>query len=170
MTIAYPYLPVWRTIKFVGLDNQWMADAKEYARAHSTDRQMPSAAVVVKNGAIIGRGASQVPLKHPLLAGIHKNYFCVRRILHIPTGQKYWLCPGCSAAKHHSEGRAARDALGRCENTEGADMYLWGHWWACKPCWDAILGAKISNLYVLENSHILFNRDMPGNIVGRQFD
>lgn len=170
MAIIYPYIPEGREIKYVGLDNPWMAAAKEFARLNSTDRQMPTGAVIVKDGRIIGEGANQVPLKHPLLARIHKDYFCVRRLLHIPTGQKYWLCPGCSTSKHHAESRASRDAANRKENAIGADMYLWGHWWACKPCWDATIGVGIKNLYLLEDSDTLFNRDKSGNVVGRQFD
>ncbi|MFZ2886344.1 MAG: deaminase [Minisyncoccia bacterium] len=170
MNIAYPYLPEGRTIKYVDPDNEWMKAAKEFSRENSTDRQMPTGSVIVKDGVVIGRGANQVPLKNPFFAKIHKNYFCVRRILHIPTGQKYWMCPGCSASKHHSEGQAVRDARANGHDVKGADLYLWGHWWACKPCWDAAIGAGIRDLYVLNESHILFNRDMPGNVVGKQFD
>lgn len=169
-TIKYPYLPEERVIKYVELDNPWMAAAKEFSRLHATDRQMPTGAVIVKDRRIIGSGANQVPLKHPFLARMHKDYVCVRRILHIPSGQKYWLCPGCASAKHHSEARAARDATRKGEDAHGADMYLWGHWWACKPCWDAAIGVGIRDLYLLEGSETLFNRDKPGNIVGKQFD
>ena len=120
--IKYPYLPEGKTINYVTIDNRWMAAAKEFSRLHATDRQMPTGAVLVKDGHIIGSGANQVPLKNPFFAMIHKNYFCVRRILRIPTGQKYWLCPGCSASKHHSEGRSVRDAHIHGEETVGADM------------------------------------------------
>ncbi len=168
--IKYPYLPEGRTIKYVTLDNPWMAAAKEFSRLHATDRQMPTGAVIVKNDRIIGSGANQVPLKHPLLARIHKDYFCVRRVLSIPSGQKYWLCPGCAASKHHSEARSVRDAHSHGEDTNGGDMYLWGHWWACKPCWDAAISGGIRDLYLLEGSDQLFNRDIKGNVVGKQFE
>src|SRR3989344_441935 len=54
--------------------------------------------------------------------------------------------------------------------TIGADLYLWGHWWACQPCWNAIIEAGIENVYLLKDSERLFNKASPDNIIGRQFD
>lgn len=168
--IKYPYLPEGRTIRFVGIDNPWMIAAKEYARLHSTDRRQPTGAVIVKDGRIIASAANQVPLKHPLLAQFHKNYLCVRRLLRVPSGKKYWLCPGCAGSNHHAESRAAREALSGSVDSTGADMYLWGHWWACEPCWNAAIKAGIRDLYVLKDSATLFNPLIAGNIIGKQFD
>ena len=54
-------------------------------------------------------------------------------------------------------------------NTKGADLYLWGHWWCCESCWNVMISAGIRNVYLLENSEILFNKANADNIVGHQF-
>ena len=54
-------------------------------------------------------------------------------------------------------------------DTVGADLYLWGHWWACAPCWNAIIESGIENVYLLEGSERLFNKAHHGNVIGRQF-
>ena len=169
-TIKYPYLPEGRTLKYVDPNNQWMAAAKEFARINSTDRRQPTGAVIVKDGRIIASAANQVPLNHPMVAQFHKNYLCIRRLLKIPSGQKYWLCPGCAGSNHHAESRAARQTLSLGNEAVGADMYLWGHWWACEPCWNAAIKTGIRDLYVLEESATLFNPLLPGNIIGKQFE
>ncbi|OGG60144.1 hypothetical protein A2765_01075 [Candidatus Kaiserbacteria bacterium RIFCSPHIGHO2_01_FULL_56_24] len=168
MNVKLPYVPD-IPIEYVPESDPFMSAAKEFARLNATDRQMPTGSVIVKDGEIIGRGANQVALKNPLFARIHKDHFCVRRLLHVPSGQKYWLCPGCASSKQHSEARAARDVIKSGRDATGADLYLWGHWWACKPCCDAVIAVGVQKIYLLENSAQLFNRDIPGNIVGRQF-
>lgn len=50
------------------------------------------------------------------------------------------------------------------------DLYLWGHWWFCEPCWNAMIEAGIRDVYLLENSEVLFNKAHPENIIGRQFE
>lgn len=169
MTVKLPYTPDGVTIGYVAESDPFMSEAKKFARLHATDRQMPTGSVIVKDGEILGRGANQVPLKSPLFTKIHKDYFCVRRILGIPSGQKYWLCPGCASSKNHSEAQAARDVVRNGKDATGADLYLWGHWWACQPCCDAAIGVGVKRIFLMWESDRLFNRDVPGNVVGRQF-
>jgi tRNA(Arg) A34 adenosine deaminase TadA len=169
MDVKLPFVPENIEILFVPENDRFMIAAKEFAREHATDRQMPTGSVIVKNGEIIGRGANQVPLKSPLFTRIHKDYLCVRRILGIPSGQKYWLCPGCASSKNHSEARAARDVVKNSKDATDADLYLWGHWWACEPCCVAAASVGIKRIFLMEESARLFNRDVKGNIVGRQF-
>lgn len=169
-SIAYPYLPEGKTIKYVGGDNAFMRAAKEYAKEHSTDRQHPTGAVVVKDGEIIGRGANQVPLKHPKLKEFHKKGWCVRKILKVKSGEGYWMCPGCSSPSDHGEQQAVRDALKHEKGVEGADLYLWGHWWCCEPCWNAMIDGGIKDVYLIEGSERMFDKNHGENIIGRQFD
>ena len=89
--------------------------------------------------------------------------------MNVPTGTGYELCEGCSY-KYHSEATAIHDAQERGEDTRDADVYLWGHWWCCKPCWKAMIEAGIKNVYLLEGSERLFNKEVPGNVIGRQFE
>jgi len=159
--IEYPYLPTGRIIKYVDAHNPFMQEAYDWARTHSLDEVMPNASIVVKDGEIIGRAANG--------SDYHKLHGCERVKRGIPTGHGYELCEGCSP-KNHGEPQAIADALKNGHETIGADLYLWGHWWACQPCWNAIIEAGIENVYLLKDSEKLFNKAHPGNIIGRQFN
>lgn len=160
-TPKYPYLPDGRRIEYVPADNKFMAEAKKLARKYRSNLSMPGAAVVVKDNQVIGRGSIG---NNPA----HING-CVRVKLNMPTGQGYELCDGCHP-HNHSEPSAIRDAQEHGKETKGADLYLWGHWWCCEPCWEAMINAGIDHVFLLENSQVLFNKEVPGNIVGKQFD
>jgi len=160
-TIEYPYIPEGRTVLYVPEDNLYMSAAKDYAKQYRSNLAQPGAAVVVKHNMIIGIGSIGNNSAH--IAG------CVRVSMNMPTGQGYELCEGCDP-KNHSEPSAIRDARSRGFNTGGADLCLWGHWWACEPCWKAMDEAGIKNFYLMEGSERLFNKSHPDNIIGRQFD
>src|SRR5680860_94763 len=102
--IIYPYLPEGREILYVPIDNKFMKEAKEVARNESTDKRSSTGAVIVRvrDGVIVSKDANKAPLTNEKLINLHKKY-CMRRILNIPSGQKYWLCPGCAAGDHHAE-------------------------------------------------------------------
>lgn len=159
--VGYPYLPERKVIRYVAASNIFMALAKEFAREHSLDKTMPGAAVVVKNGLVIGIGANG--------SDYHKKNKCQRVALGCRTGEGYELCEGCHP-KNHSEARAIQNAEDNGNETEGADLYLWGHWWCCKPCWDKMIQVGISGVFLVEESEVLFNKEHPQNIVGRQFE
>jgi deoxycytidylate deaminase len=159
-TIKYPYLPEGRTILYVPADNPYMIEARDYAMEHSLDDTVKTGSVIVKNGMIIACGANG--------SDYHEKYGCERVKRNIPTGQGYELCEGCSP-KNHSERRAVFEAMKEGYDAQGADLYLWGHWWCCKDCWDAMIEAGIRNVYLQEGSDALFNKEHPDNIIGRQF-
>jgi thymidylate kinase/thymidylate synthase ThyX/deoxycytidylate deaminase len=158
--IVYPYMHPKGKIGYVSVDNVYMEAAKEVARTESLDKTMPTGAVIVKDGQIIGRGANG--------STYHDLHGCERVRLNIPTGQSYELCEGCNP-KNHSEPKAVQAAQQAGHDTQGAEAYLWGHWWCCEPCWKAMTDAGISKVYLLEDSHNLFNKLAPDNIVGKQF-
>ncbi len=158
--IPYPYLPAGRTFHYVPATDPYMREARNYAKEHSLDDSVKTGSVIVKDGEIIGRGANG--------SEYHKTHECERVKRGTPTGQQYELCEGCHP-KNHSEPRAIADARKSGHDTVGADLYLWGHWWACEPCWNAITEAGIENVYLLENSERLFNKAHPDNSIGKQF-
>lgn len=158
MQTDYPYLPEGRTIKYMPLTDKFMAEAFRVRNEQSTDLNHPTGAVVVLVGNIIGQGANQSALKNKKLLEIHKNGLCARRIFKIPSGQKYWLCPGCSSPRHHAETRAVKDALSGRHSIAGADVYLHGHWWCCKPCWDSMIAAGIKDVYLVEGATEQFKK------------
>ncbi|MGB3922179.1 MAG: deaminase [Minisyncoccia bacterium] len=70
----------------------------------------------------------------------------------------------------HSEAKAIKAALRKRWYITGADLYLWGDWWSCPSCWRKMTKAGIARVFLLERSHILFNKEHPENVIGRQFD
>lgn len=156
MTADYPYLPQGRMIEYVPESDRFMREAKRMRDTESTESNHPTGAVVVLGGEIIGRGANQSALRNPYLLKRHKNGWCIRRMLKIPSGQRYWLCPGCARYKHHGESRAVKDALKNKGSIQGANLYMYGHWWCCKPCWDTMIAAGIGHVYLVEGATELF--------------
>ncbi len=159
--IKYPYIPEGKTILYVKKGNPFIEAAKKFAREHSLDSTIQTGSVVVMNNIMIGLGANG--------SDYHKTNECERIKRGIPTGQGYELCEGCHP-KNHSERKAIEDAIRSGHDTVNADLYLWGHWWCCESCWDAIVEAGVKNVYLLEDSEILFNREDSGNIIGTRFN
>ena len=158
--IIYPYIPKGKIIRYVEHTNPYIILAKEYAKKYSLDTTMPGGAVIVKNEIVLGIGTNG--------SEYHKTHTCQRILLNCKSGEGYELCEGCHP-KNHSEPSAINDALARGNNPNGADLYLWGHWWCCKSCWKAMKSTGIKNVFLQKNSEILFNKDHPDNIVGKQF-
>ena len=157
-TKSYPYLPLGREIKYVPEDNLFMQEAMRAQKELSTDHSVSTGAVVVLENRVLGRGANQSALKSKWLIEFHKNTFCVRRFFKIPSGQKYWFCPGCASFRHHAEASALRDALSKKIDVNGADIYLYGHWWCCKSCWDSMTKAGVKNVYLVEGATEKFSK------------
>ncbi|MDY6788482.1 MAG: hypothetical protein SVV03_00820 [Candidatus Nanohaloarchaea archaeon] len=114
-------------------------------------------AVIVNDGRILGRGANG--------SNYHDNNECERDRLkekgEISSGEGYELCEGCHP-KNHAEPTTIQDAYENVEDEaklEGAELYMWGHWWACEWCWDEMLDAGIEQLYLMEGSDRKFNRN-----------
>lgn len=142
----YPYLPPGREIKFAAEDNPFMYRAKMISQKSGCAKQ-PTGAVVVKNGKIIGKGTN---------AG-QKVDSCPRVKKRSKTGQDYYLCKEVCYQEGHAEVMAARDAKQKGLNTNGADLYLYGHWWCCKDCWDEMIKAKIKDVYLVADAYGKFN-------------
>ena len=157
--IDYPYLPEGRNIVQVSADDPFMREAQRFAMAHRGEIRHIHAGVLVKDGVVIGRGS--------IGQGVHAEKGCERQRLKVPTGTGYDLCAGCSV-DNHSEPNAIRDALANGHEIEGADFYLWGHWWCCEPCWDKLIVAGVRNTYTRVDSERLFEKSHPDNVLGRQ--
>lgn len=150
-------------ITYVSLDNPYMKKAYTYAKAkHATEglsykvRKMTiTSATIVKDNTIIGQGCNG--------NGWHQEHnSCVRMEKNLPTGVGYNQCPGC-----HSDNHAERVALREAgEKARGGELYLYGHWWLCAPCWNAITEAGITHIYLLENADALFDRNEPTSVIG----
>lgn len=161
--IDYPFPPPeGHVIQYVDFSNRFMRSAFLAAKDLSLDSTVPTGSVIVNsNGEIIGKAGNG--------SNYHATHACERVRLGIPTGQGYELCEGCHP-KNHSEVQAIANAKSKKLSANGAALYLWGHWWCCEPCWTSMLSSKIAHVYLLVSSEKLFNKNDPGNIVGRQID
>ena len=142
-----PYLPKGRIIQFVPPEHKYMLLAKDTALSGTSDHGHPTGAVIVKNGEVIGKGANY--------SAHHAKQGCERKKLRCPTGEGYELCEGCSP-KYHAEPSAIRNAREQGYDPSGTDLYLYGHWWCCQDCWNAMTEAGIENVYLMEGARKQF--------------
>jgi len=162
--ITYPYKPEGVHFNYVDTADPYLRAAADVAREKSLDKTMPVGSVIVLKGKIIGRGANG--------SDFHTNNDCVRVLKGSKTGEEYELCEGCNPA-NHSEARAVAEAIASGidkEDLKNAEIYTWGHWWCCKSCWNAMLGAGITTVNLMKGSEVLFNKEAEGNAVGSQFE
>lgn len=157
MSTNYPYLPEGHTILYVPITDIFMDQTRSVALELSTDSKQPTGALIVREGKVIGRGANQSILRKKWMHYFH-GYLCIRKLLKIKSGTKYYLCPGCASSDKHSEVRAIKDAQNKHNDISGSDLYHWGHWWCCKPCWDSMIKAGIKNVYLVEGATEQFKR------------
>ncbi|MEI7579275.1 MAG: hypothetical protein WCJ58_04520 [bacterium] len=147
--IQYPYLPEGKEFKYVTMKNKFMQMAMEEVVKHDKEWGATIGATVVKDGeavVVVANGNDY-----------HQKNGCDRKRDGIANGN-YDYCPGCSY-KDHSEPKAARVAQEKGIDIKGADIYIWGHWWVCEPCWKVLIDNDIKNVYLLENSEKWFNRE-----------
>lgn len=135
--INYPYLPKGREIKFVAADNPFILAAKK-ATQKAGCRKQPTGAVLVKDGQILETATN---------ASVTVSV-CPRVLKGSKTGTDYHLCREVCKQAGHSEYSVVKNAQSRGLETKGADVYLWGHWWCCQPCWDAMIEGGIRNIYL----------------------
>ena len=144
--VKYPYLPKAKEIKYVSENNRFILAAKRMAEGSGCTKQA-TGAVLVKDGKIIGRGSN---------AGRKVNV-CPRVLNGSKTGEDYHFCKEQCAQEGHSEVMAIKDANQKSHKTEGADLYLYGHWWCCEPCWNTIIEANVRNVYLVKGATEKFN-------------
>jgi deoxycytidylate deaminase len=144
---ALPYGEVFQngslTLFFTSEDNPFLQAAMQNAKNLSLDKNKPNGTVLVKDGVVIGNGANG--------SDYHNTHECERVRLKIPTGQGYELCEGCHP-KNHGEPKALKNASDNGQDPKGADVYLWGHWWCCKDCCEAMVRAGVVKVVLLEGA------------------
>jgi deoxycytidylate deaminase len=146
----FPFIPEGRTVIYVPIDNPFMRQAAEMIK-HAGCAKHPVAAVLVKDGQVIGRGANGS------MRSDQRHSVCKRIELKCLTGTGYEHCPNC-VTPGHSESTVIKDAREQGHDLAGADIYLFGHWWCCEPCWDKMVEAGVREVYLLEKATELFDR------------
>lgn len=149
--IKYPYLPAGRTFKFVPIDNPFMQAAKQAAETLAGDPIHPVGIVLVKDGKVVMNAGNGFCLG----AQVH---ICPRIVLECPSGTGYDLC-SLHESPGHSEPMLMKRALEAGIDPKGGDAYMYGHWWACEPCWKALIDHDVRDVYLVENAHELFTRE-----------
>ncbi|KKW32847.1 MAG: hypothetical protein UY77_C0012G0014 [Candidatus Uhrbacteria bacterium GW2011_GWA2_53_10] len=150
--IKYPYLPAGRVFKFVPETDAFMTEAKKTRETLSGDPLFPVGAVLVKDGKVVARSGNGFS------RGNHGPHVCPRIVLESPSGTGYELCqlhdpPG------HAEPMLMKAAKEAGVNAVSADVYMYGHWWCCEPCWKAMIDGGVRDVYLLENADVEFSRD-----------
>lgn len=153
MSIDYPYLPEGKEFLFVSEDNVFLQEAKKAQEELASDSLFPVGAVMVKDGKVIARGGNGFS------KGGKRRHICPRVVAECASGEGYDLC-SLHDAEGHAERMALNDAKERNVDVFGADMYLYGHWWACESCWTAMIEAGIERVYLLQNADQTFSRDV----------
>jgi deoxycytidylate deaminase len=138
--IRHPYLSKNFTIEYA--NNEFLAIAKNVWEHDALERVHPTATVLVVNGNVIGKAGNGLTL--------HTLETCERKKLNMPTGQGYHLCNGNHLPENHSEPKAIRNAIanGNQSLLRDATAYLYGHWWSCIDCSNALEKAEIKHLVV----------------------
>lgn len=148
---------------FVPEDNVYMQAAAAAAIKYSQTPIFPIGIVAVKDGKIIveagnGNGYHE---KNQDTPGHRKG--CVRRYLNderetqglqkFRSGEGFELCPGCHTDSH-AEANLTRKAkeVGVYGELRGADIYMYGHFWCCKNCWEKMSDAQVKNVFLPETA------------------
>jgi deoxycytidylate deaminase len=144
-----PFLPENQNLYQVKDTNIFIQAAKKVALEQTSDLAHPTGAVIVKNNQIIGEGAN--------FSQYHKKHGCERKKLKCKSGEGYDLCVGCNP-QFHAEATAIRHVLAQNKSTKNCDLYLWGHWWCCQACWQKIIDAKISRVFLSATAIEMFKK------------
>lgn len=150
--IQYPYMPPDRHLKYVPHDHAHMLPAMSARERQSGDPLYPVGIAIVRDGKVLvtaGNGFNR---------GSGVVHVCPRVVLECPSGTGYDLCT-LHDAPGHAEQMAVKTAAEQGIDIVGADAYMYGHWWACEPCWNALIGAGIRDLYVADDADVRFHRD-----------
>ncbi len=148
----YPYMPSDRHIKYVPHDHPLMNHASRAREVQAGDSLFPVGIAIVRDGMVLvtaGNGFNR---------GAGTLHVCPRIVLECPSGTGYDLCT-LHDAPGHAEQMAVKTAVEQGVDIAGADAYMYGHWWACEPCWNALIQAGIRDLYVTDDADQRFHRD-----------
>lgn len=137
---------------FVGLDNPFMQEAVRAREECAGDSIWPIGAVLVREGQVVARAGNGFNQKSD------RRHICQRIVNECPSGTGYELCH-LHDAEGHAEQMLIKVAREHGIETIGADVYLYGHWWCCEPCWKAMIDAGVCYVYLLENAEVEFSRD-----------
>ncbi|MBM5790079.1 hypothetical protein FJZ23_03275 [Candidatus Parcubacteria bacterium] len=150
--VRYPYMPEGCVFRFVGEDHPLMLAAARARAECAGDRLFPVGAVLARDGVVLARAGNGYDRGEGFV------HVCPRVVLECPSGTGYELCDFHDAAGH-AEPMLIAAARGQGRDPSGADVYLYGHWWCCEPCWSVMREAGVRDVYLVQDAHELFTRE-----------
>ncbi len=144
----YPFIHPNGKIFYVSEKNKFIQAAQCIAERSGCIKQATGAVIVI-NDEIVASGSN---------AGIRVKV-CPRVEEKCPTGTGYHHCRETCKQEGHAEQMAIKDLLNKNIVHSEPALYLWGHWWCCEPCWDAMMTAGIRTVYLVEKATELFDLD-----------
>jgi tRNA(Arg) A34 adenosine deaminase TadA len=174
-TLGWPEhvtVPAGLEIKFVDMENPFMQKAFLHMVAHAEKQKTlgirPVTSVIKANDGALIYGVVGELEDEDDVTWHEKEGRCARYQAGSATANSdYDSCPGCRHDRH-SERAATRKALRDKADIVGAELYMYGQWWACEPCMTAVRDAGIATLYVLADSRPLFDRAVEGQKENRK--
>lgn len=142
----YPFIHPQGIIKYANIDNIFIQEAKKISLKSGCVKQATGAVIVVNNE-IVARGAN---------SGL-KIKICPRVLNKCPTGVGYNLCKNICRQTGHAETVCVDNFKKSNFFGQPAELYLYGHWWCCEPCWNAMIEAGINTVYLTKNATELFS-------------
>lgn len=155
-TLGWPEhvtVPEALTVEFVTMDNPFMQQALLQAVKNRFEEMTVTSSIVVLHEDVVGRGING--------NGFHQREKACLRVGAENIGKDYESCPGCHP-DNHSERVAIRQAQQMGKDLSKAKLYMYGHWWSCEPCMNALVDANIRKIYLLKDSRPLFDRAVEG--------
>jgi len=144
---------------FAENDNEFIELAKQSAIDYSLTSIFPIGIVAEKNGNVIARAGNGNGYHESNLNTPKHRKGCIRRFLNderekeglekFKSGEGFELCPGCHTDSH-AEANLVKEAkkINRYDDLNGANVYMYGHFWCCRDCWQKMLDAGIKNVYL----------------------
>lgn len=150
--INYPFLPEKHQFKFVTHDHPFMVIAELARRECSGDSLYPVGAILVKDGNVVARAGNGFN------RGSGIRHVCPRVVQECPSGTGYELC-SLHDSPGHAEAMLLNVAREQGIDPNGCDVYLFGHWWCCEPCWNVMIDSGIRDVYLVNDANVRFSRD-----------
>ncbi len=129
-----------------------MQEAAHAREQCAGDRLFPVGAVLVRDGHVVAKAGN----------GYNRGkgfvHVCPRVVLECPSGTGYELCQ-FHDAPGHAEPMLMQAAKEQGIDTKECDVYLYGHWWCCEPCWKVMSENRVRDVYLVENAYEEFQRD-----------
>lgn len=147
--------------------NVFIQEAMKAAIKYSLTPTYPIGIVAVKDNKIIGEAGNGNGYHESHMDSPGHKAGCIRKFLSaeaekeggkkIAGGFSHDLCPGC-----HTDSHAEANLIRKIENKkdlEGADIYMYGHFWCCKSCWQKMNQVGVKDIYLPESSDKFKDKD-----------